>query len=193
MLNMAVDIVRRRGPSALTMRALSEELGTTAPTIYWHVGNKEALLAGVTELIGIEIGEVKVAGKTPDARIRSIARSLADALRRNQHLAAFAYERGALFDLLAPARRALAEEFAAAGLHSSAIVNATNSVIKLVGDHQIALSVHGSHRPQRADSPLWEGRPPVGRETARRLAERYDATRTFEFTLRALVRGLLAT
>jgi TetR/AcrR family transcriptional regulator, tetracycline repressor protein len=192
-LDTAVEIVRLRGPDALTMRALSDELGITPPTIYWHVGNKQALLDGVNELIGVEIGKVRASGATPEARIVSVARSLEESLRKNQHLASFAYERGALFGLLAPARRVFAEEFAAAGLKPRDVVDSTNAVVKLVGDHRIALNVHGLRLPQQTDSHLWDDNPAVSRDTAERLATRYDPKRTFNYTLRALVRGLLSS
>jgi TetR/AcrR family tetracycline transcriptional repressor len=190
-LDIAIEVIRREGPDGLTMRSLCRELGTTAPTIYWHVGNKEQLLDGVTSLIGKEIGRVRLRGSAPEARIVSAGLSLDASLRRNQHLATFAYRRGALFDLLAPARRVLAEEFTAASLAPKAVVHGTNAVIKLVGDHRIALSISRNYPRQRAGVALWESEAPVAAETVRGLHVRYDPQRTFTFTLEALVAGLL--
>jgi AcrR family transcriptional regulator len=56
----ALALLDRDGYEALSMRALAEELGTGAASLYWHVGSKDGLLDLVFEQV---IGEVRV----PDA------------------------------------------------------------------------------------------------------------------------------
>ncbi len=53
----AVELADREGLKALTMRALAQELGVEAMSLYYHVANKEAVLDGVLEAIMAEIGE----------------------------------------------------------------------------------------------------------------------------------------
>jgi AcrR family transcriptional regulator len=47
----AVDLLDERGLEGFTIRALSTRLGVSAPTIYWHVGSKDALLQAVVERV----------------------------------------------------------------------------------------------------------------------------------------------
>ena len=57
------------------MRTLSEKLGVSVTSIYWHVGNKEALLDVLVERMQGSIVDRKPRGNTPQQRVRSVARS----------------------------------------------------------------------------------------------------------------------
>ena len=50
-LRTAVELADREGLDALTMRRLALELGVEAMSLYHHVANKDALLAGMVELV----------------------------------------------------------------------------------------------------------------------------------------------
>jgi AcrR family transcriptional regulator len=52
----ALVIVEREGLTALTMRRLAAELGVQAPTVYWHVGNRQELLTRLTRRLTDELG-----------------------------------------------------------------------------------------------------------------------------------------
>ncbi|MRX44773.1 TetR/AcrR family transcriptional regulator [Agromyces kandeliae] len=54
-LRAASDLADRDGLDALTMRALADELGVEAMSIYYHLPNKNAILDGVVELTFAEI------------------------------------------------------------------------------------------------------------------------------------------
>jgi TetR/AcrR family tetracycline transcriptional repressor len=192
-LDVAMAIVESEGPDGLTMRSLAGKLGVAVTAIYWHVGNKQELIEAVMERIGPEVGSVRVTGRTPEARIVSIARSLLVSLQTHRSFAGLAFQQGRLLELLAPARRALAEAFAQAGLRGTKVSDATNAVVQLVGERTIA-AFHGQRWPEQfpGDRPLWEGTPPVDTRAARQLQLRPDKDHTFEVSLRALVRGLLA-
>ena len=58
-MTAALRLAGRVGFDALSMRGLAEELDVTPMAIYYHVGNKKALLALVTDSIlgGIDIPE----------------------------------------------------------------------------------------------------------------------------------------
>jgi AcrR family transcriptional regulator len=47
----AVDLLDECGLDGFTIRALGLRLGVSAPTIYWHVGSKDALLQAVVERV----------------------------------------------------------------------------------------------------------------------------------------------
>ena len=50
-IGAAVELLDEGGLDRLTMRRLAARLGVGAPTVYWHVGNKAALLAAVADVI----------------------------------------------------------------------------------------------------------------------------------------------
>lgn len=54
-LRTAMDLADRDGLDALTMRALAEELGVEAMSLYYHLPNKSAILDGVVEVAFEEI------------------------------------------------------------------------------------------------------------------------------------------
>ena len=54
------------------MRRLTAELGVGPPTVYWHVGNREALLKRLIERATEELGAIRPHGRTPAQRIASI-------------------------------------------------------------------------------------------------------------------------
>ena len=56
-LRTAVELADERGVEALTMRALGQELGVEAMSLYNHVKNKDDLLDGVVEVVAAELLE----------------------------------------------------------------------------------------------------------------------------------------
>jgi TetR/AcrR family tetracycline transcriptional repressor len=189
----AMAIVESEGIDGLTMRALADKLGVAVTSIYWHMGSKLELELAMVGRIGPEIFLVRGRGSTPEAQIVSIARSLFAAFSSHTQLAGLAHRLGRLEELLSPARRVLAEAFAAAGLRGVSIADATNAIIQFVGDRATFQNSSARWPQQRFDgSPLWHGKPPVGAAAAKRLAARPDSERIFNLSLRALVRGLLS-
>jgi len=81
-LRAAVDLADARGLGALTMRRLAEDLGVEAMTLYYHVANKDDLLAGMVDLV---VAEMEVPAAEPDWRagIRRAATSQHDVLVRH--------------------------------------------------------------------------------------------------------------
>lgn len=76
----AIEILDTEGESALTFRALAARLATGAGAIYWHVANKDDLLAAATDDI-IDRVTTDVVGDA-DAReaIRTVALGVFDAI-----------------------------------------------------------------------------------------------------------------
>jgi AcrR family transcriptional regulator len=76
----AIDILDGGGESALTFRALAARLATGAGAIYWHVADKQTLLAAATDHV-IAGGVIEAAkGLAPRDAIRTIALGAFDAI-----------------------------------------------------------------------------------------------------------------
>ncbi|MFJ2738402.1 TetR/AcrR family transcriptional regulator [Streptomyces sp. NPDC087440] len=69
----AIEILDTEGESALTFRALAARLSTGSGALYWHVANKDELLAAAAaDVVGTAL-----AGGDPDASPRAAVRALA--------------------------------------------------------------------------------------------------------------------
>ena len=76
----AIEILDTEGENALTFRALAARLATGAGAIYWHVANKNELLAAAAEeVIGRAVTDVARSSE-PRPAIRAIALAVFDAL-----------------------------------------------------------------------------------------------------------------
>src|SRR5262245_12139720 len=69
----ALDLVVRDGPEALTMRRLATDLHVGAPTIYWHVGSRDELVAAVVRAQSERLAERPVEGTGTRERVLSAA------------------------------------------------------------------------------------------------------------------------
>ena len=192
-LEVAKAIVEAEGVQGLSMRALASKLGVAVTAIYWHVGNKDELLDALVERAGAEIGGIRTTGRTPEQRIVSTAKSLLRSIDDHGALVGLAHQRGRLALVFGPAKRAIAEAFAGAGLTGARLADATNAVIQVVGAYSLTESVvQRSPEQHRDDVRLWDGPVPIDKAAADRLHRPPDSARTFDVALAALVRGLLA-
>src|SRR4051794_34277172 len=124
----ALRIVEENDVSALTMRRLAAELGVAVTSIYWHVGNRDALLDLLVERLLADMGGVRPSGRTPRARISSLLRQWRQRLWERPHLIAVAHERGLTGAMFQPVQAALAQELAAVGLHGEAAALAVRAL-----------------------------------------------------------------
>jgi AcrR family transcriptional regulator len=76
----AIDILDTEGENALTFRALAARLATGAGAIYWHVANKNDLLAAATDAVVARVMIDVVGNAQPRAAIRAIALGVFDAI-----------------------------------------------------------------------------------------------------------------
>ncbi|MEU9025387.1 TetR/AcrR family transcriptional regulator C-terminal domain-containing protein [Actinomadura sp. NPDC048394] len=77
-VHTSVDLIERKGPEALSMRAVGAELGVTAMAMYKHVPNKDALVEGIAEYVM----DTMDLPEAPPGDWRSGARELVRAFRR---------------------------------------------------------------------------------------------------------------
>ena len=76
----AIAILDTEGESALTFRALTARLATGAGAIYWHVANKNDLLAAATDDVVARVMTDVVGDAEPRDAIRAIALGVFDAI-----------------------------------------------------------------------------------------------------------------
>jgi AcrR family transcriptional regulator len=76
----AVAMLDREGEDGLTFRALAADLRTGAGAIYWHVTNKNELLAAATEAILTGAIAAEPGDQSPEEGIRAAALGVLDAV-----------------------------------------------------------------------------------------------------------------
>ncbi|MEY9968203.1 TetR/AcrR family tetracycline transcriptional repressor [Streptacidiphilus sp. MAP12-16] len=194
-LATAEQLVRTQGPQALTMRRLAAELGTAVTAIYWHVGNREALLDELVQRTVREMGQIRARGATPALRAESVALALRRKLRERPHLIALVHERGLTELMMLPAQRALVHEAHAAGLRGAAAAEAVRALqFQVVGFVLVERNRERAPRQHPAEPDLWDA------ETAEQdpalagvLAQPPDPDRLFTVSVRALISSLWRT
>jgi len=186
----ALRLVEENDISALTMRRLAAELGTAVTAIYWHVGNRDALLDLLVDRLLADMATVKVTGRTPRTRITSIARAWRQRLWEHPHLIGFAHERGKTATMFQPMQAQLATELASLGLTGTEGAPTIRSL-----QHHIASSVLMQRTAERGprsgttDPDAW----PAGSDAVlvNALREPVDHKELFEIGLEALLDRLL--
>jgi TetR/AcrR family transcriptional regulator, tetracycline repressor protein len=191
-VDAALRIVEAYGADGLTMRRLADELGAAVTAIYWHAGNRDALLDLLVDRIVDEMGHIGAAGRTPHARIASLARTLRRKLLARPHLIGLAHERARTAALFQPVQAALARELAKVGLHGTDAALA----IRVLQCHVVAsvvLERTTSRGPTRetTDVTLWPENQDDP-DLVRGLAGEVDFTEVFEYGLKALLATLPA-
>jgi AcrR family transcriptional regulator len=74
LLASALDVLQEQGLDGVTMRAVADRAGVTAPALYWHFADKEALVRGVgREVARLYNDRMLEATRLPssEARLRS--------------------------------------------------------------------------------------------------------------------------
>src|SRR5260370_23844021 len=173
-VEVALELLEADGPDALTMRGLAAKLGVAPTAIYWHVGDKQALLDAVVDHITADVGQIEVEGRAPVERIISTARSLRRNLLERPYLVGVVHEQGRTAAIFRPARVVLARELQACGLDERRSPLATEAVL-----HHVIGSVLIEQQVARAPAQREAPEHPV------------DAAGLFEFTLSILVPPLV--
>ncbi len=189
-VDAALRLVEEQGSEALTMRRLAEDLGAAVTAIYWHVGNRDALLdLLVNRLIG-EMVAVHARGGTPAERIASLARQLRTQLLARPHLIALAHQRHKTGAMFRPVQAALARELATLGLTGAAAA----PVVRALQFHVVAsvvLQRTASRGPgDDAGHPAAWPQGPDDPELVAALSGSPDFDAVFEYVLAALLATL---
>src|ERR1700729_1751476 len=82
-LDAATRLMEEHGVTGLCMRKLAAELGVAVTSIYWHVGNREALLDELVQEMVHGLDTLPARGTTAAARVLSLAVGLRRVLREH--------------------------------------------------------------------------------------------------------------
>jgi TetR/AcrR family transcriptional regulator, tetracycline repressor protein len=192
-LDAAMQIVETDGVERLTIRGLSGKLGVAATAIYWHVGDKQALLDGLAERVIAELGEVSVGGPDPEARIISLASSLRGTLLERADLVGLVHRQGRTAALFQPARRVLVKELTAAGVDGAGVALTVQAVLNLVIG-SVLLGRQLERQPAQRETPeeLWSLEDaPDPPELLEHLSRPIDEKQLFDYTLALVVRAVV--
>lgn len=192
-LEVAGNIVERHGVDALTMRRLSDDLGVAVTSVYWHVGNRDAVLDGLVDRLLDRMETIRAVGATPIERMASLARQLRATLLERQHLVGLAHERDRSPAMFLPVQQALAVELETIGLTGSEAalrlrVLQVHVISSVLMDRAAARNAsHGT-----VDPDLWPKDFP-DRELVAALADPAAYDTVFEYGLHVLLSGIEAS
>ncbi len=190
-----MELLESGGIDAVTIRGLAAKLGVAATSIYWHVGNKQDLLDGLTEQVITRLGEVSVRGEDPSSRITSIARALRETLLERPDLVALVHRQGRTAELFQPARRVLVRELTGAGVGGADAALAVQAVLNLVvGSVLLDRQLERQPVQRLTAEDLWSaGDAPGHPELLAHLAHPIDEEELFEFTVGVVVGAILGS
>ncbi|MCU0310091.1 MAG: TetR family transcriptional regulator [Acidimicrobiales bacterium] len=189
-VHTAMGLVEDHGIDALTMRRLSDELGVAVTAIYWHVGNRDALLDALVDRLVVDMGTLRPSGATARERITSLAESLRARLRDRPHLIGLAHDRGRTPAMFLPVEQVMAAELATVGVRGKDAALALRAIsthvvgsvlLERAADRSPAAVNAGDLWPPDADDP----------ELVEALAAPTDFDRLFAVALNALVDALV--
>jgi TetR/AcrR family tetracycline transcriptional repressor len=154
-VSAALDLVVREGPGALTMRRLATDLDVGTPTIYWHVGSRDELVAAVIRAQAERFAERTVEGTTARDRVLSAAKNIYAAAIEERAVTSLAHQTGSSSLLMGRLEDALIAELQSAGLSSAAVDDALRSILVVVtGALVLTLRDHTKHAADR-DELVW--------------------------------------
>jgi AcrR family transcriptional regulator len=195
-LDAALEMVEAGGSDSLTVRGLATKLSVAVTSIYWHVGDKDALLDGVAERIISGFGHLPVRGSGPEARLRSVARALRRDLLERADLVALVHQRGRAAELLQPARRLIVGELVDAGVTGRRAAVAAQAIVNYVVA-SVLLDRPVERQPMQREAPeeLWTADDlrdvPGAPQLLAALSRPIDDEAVFKLTLDALVEAVI--
>jgi len=192
-LDAAMQIVETDGIERLTIRGLSGKLGVAATAIYWHVGDKQALLDGLAERVIAQLGDVRARGRDPVTRVSSVARSLRVTLLQRTELVALVHRQGRTAALFQPARRVLVRELTAAGVSGADAALGVQAVLNLVIG-SVLLDRQVERQPTQRQTPeeLWSSADIADAPALlEHLSHPIDEEELFDYTLAVVVSAIV--
>lgn len=191
-LDAATRLIEEQGVAGLSMRKLAAELGVAVTSIYWHVGNREALLDELVQEMVHGLETLPARGTDPSERVLSLTTGLRRVLREHPHLIGLVNERGLTPAMFLPSQRALVAEISAAGLRGARAAEAVRALqYHVIGF--VLVERHTDRSPEQHPSAeeLWLAEPARDPLLADALATPVDADHLFAVSTEALVRSLL--
>ncbi|MGN6474372.1 MAG: TetR/AcrR family transcriptional regulator [Mycobacteriales bacterium] len=183
----AIRIVEENDLEALTMRRLAAELGTAVTSIYWHVGNRDALVDLMVDRLLADMRDVTVGGRSPRARITSLCKQWRQRLWDHPHLIALAHERNKTLAMFQPMQAALARELHAVGLRGKEAAVAIRGLqLHVVSSVVVERTAQRGPTTDATDPTAW---PAItdDPELIAALSSQVDYRGAFDITLDALL------
>lgn len=153
----ALNLVVREGPGALTMRRLATELDVGTPTIYWHAGSRDDLVASIVRLQSRRLAERPVAGATRRERVLAAAFNVYAGALEHRSVTSLAHQTGTTSLLLHDLEAALLAEIEAAGLSGDECGDALRSLLVVVTGALVLTLRDYAHLPQDRSDAVWAG------------------------------------
>jgi len=189
-VDVATRLVEEHGPDALTMRRLSQELGVAVTAIYWHVGNRDALLDAVVDRLVADMGTLRPSGSSARERVTSLAEKLRARLQARPHLIGLAHERGRIPDMFLPVEQAMAAELARVGVSGKDAALALRAISAHVVGAVLLERAAGRGGPEIPTGLVWPA-DASDPELVEALATPPDRDALFALGLNALVGALV--
>jgi AcrR family transcriptional regulator len=187
----AAAIVEKEGLDALTMRRLSDELGVAVTSIYWHVGNRDALLDALVDRVLTDMGTLQAVGRTPRDRIASLARQLRTKMLERPHLIALVHEQAKTPLMFRPVQAAMATELAKLQRTGAAAALSLRALqMHVIASVLLERSIERHPTEQHAVDAASIAQDVGDAELADALAHDWDRVAVFEFGLQALLSAL---
>lgn len=191
----ALAIVESDGLAGLTMRRLASQLGVAVTAIYWHVGDKAALLDAVVDRIITRLAAVAVQGDDPEARVTAVCRAWRRSLLDQPELVAVVHAQGRTAELFQPVRRVLVRELTAAGLRGHDAALALQAILQFVTG-SVLTDIQVARAPSQHVAPedLWTAADVDGAaELLDELRHPVSSDELFDYSVRRLVGAATGT
>jgi AcrR family transcriptional regulator len=191
----ALRLIDADGVEALTMRKLATELDANPMSLYYHVPNKEAVMRGVTKMVGAQFRTVAPEDAPWQERIRLLATDFRALAHRHPELMAYSFSRQPDFiqsdDPFWTALTAIVE---AAGVPRSEVSKIAALMVAVVIGVLVA-ELNGSlHRWSTLKPPGFDdgedGDGAAGPDSADVASERPDQDHMFRLMTDTLIAGL---
>lgn len=189
----ALRIAVSEGVEQLTVRRLSAELSVAVTSIYWHVGDKEALLDAVADQVIEHFGHLTVRGADPETRLISAGRNLRRMLLEESELVALVHRQGRTAALMQPAWLRITRELMAAGLHGRDVAMAGLAILNhVVGSVLLDRQVQRQPAQRQTAEELWaHAELPMSQSLRAALTQPPSEEQQFRYSLGLLVKALI--
>jgi AcrR family transcriptional regulator len=130
-IDAAIEILDAQGETALTFRALASHLSTGAGAIYWHLADKNELLAAAADSVVVNVIDGASRRAQPKNAIRGIALALFDAIDQRPWVGAqLAREpwRPAMRDIV----EAIGQQLQTLGVAKRALFNTASALVDYI-------------------------------------------------------------
>ena len=194
-IDAALDLVHTEGPAALTMRRLADKVGVATPTIYWHIGSRDDLVAEVIRAHSRRLAELEVRGEDPRDRIFSAARNIWTASIEHRSFTSLAHQTGTSNLLVRPLEEALVVELERAGLEGDPGARAAWSILAVIGGSLLLELRDLSTVPAESQpAALWaETDAPIAASTRAAMQTVQDFDAVCRTALRAVIDACIPT